>query len=362
LFWVNRSEANRTFFNQATNEKLLEEELRHFNRKDVGSSLSNSLVTGSGALVSIKKYMIAACLLVAFGAAIYLWTRVPGGKELEKLTTTDVDKNDVQPGSEKAVLTLGDGTKIAIDNLTSGTVANQGNTVVVKDATGLAYNTDRSKSQTEIIYNTLTTPKGGEYRSLVLSDGTKVWLNSISSIRFPTSFIEKDRRVEITGEAYFEVAKDPSRPFKVSVNGMVVEVLGTHFNINAYPDEGSIKTTLVEGTVRVVADERSMSLKAGEQASLSSGGELTTIRDANIEEVIAWKNGYFEFHDASIETIMRQVSRWYDVDVQYEGKVSQLFIGKKIPRSVNVSALFEILEATGWVHFKIDGKKITVMP
>lgn len=381
--WVNETEANKLFFAESTDKKLLAEELKHFNREDLTPHLNKTLqniapetkVTSTGRFVRMKKYMVAACFLVIAGAGIYYFMqdRVSSKKDLAKTTTNTNNNNDLQPGTEKAVLTLSDGTKITLDNTANGTIAQQGNTVVLKEDGLLAYNTDRKKLQTEILYNTLTTPKGGEYRSLVLSDGTKVWLNSVSSIHYPTAFIGKERIVEITGEVYFEVAKNPSHPFRVFVapplgggGGMMVEVLGTHFNINSYEDEANIKTTLLEGAVKIVAGGKVSFLKPGQQALVSplgggreGAGELKVVNDADLDEVVAWKNGMFLFKKDDIQTIMRQVSRWYDVDIEFKEPVGELFYSE-IPRNSNVSTVFEALEATGSVHFKIDGKKIIV--
>jgi ferric-dicitrate binding protein FerR (iron transport regulator) len=202
---------------------------------------------------------------------------------------------------------------------------------------------------------------------LVLSDGTKVWLNSVSSIHYPTAFVGKERIVDITGEVYFEVMKNRAMPFKVMVNGMQVEVLGTHFNINSYEDEANIKTTLIEGLVKIVNNRKASFLKPGQQAILrlrigqDEKREMKIVDNADIEEVVSWKKGLFRFQKADIKTIMRQVSRWYDVEVEYEKEVTETFSGT-IPRNVTVSKLFAMLELTGHVHFKIDGKKIMVIP
>jgi ferric-dicitrate binding protein FerR (iron transport regulator) len=366
--WVNESESNSLYFNKAIDEKLLAEKLKHFNRNDVTSRIDKTLESidpdskspNKGLWVKIKKYTIAACLLLFVSSGIYyiIWSRVSTKKDFLK-TTTNNNKNDVPPGTEKAVLTLADGTKVTLDNTANGTIAQQGNTVVMKEDGLLAYNTDRNKSQSGILFNTLTTPKGGEYRSLVLSDGTKVWLNSVSSIHYPTAFFGKERIVGITGEVYFEVSKNRAMPFKVNVNGMQVEVLGTHFNINAYADEATIKTTLLEGTVKIVADGKASFLKPGQQASLNANGEIKVSNDADVEEAVAWKNGIFLFKKDDIQTIMRQLARWYDVDIEFKEPVSKLFYAE-IPRNSTVSTVFEALEATGSIHFKIDGKKIIV--
>jgi len=320
------------------------------------------------------RYAAAAVLFILFSAAAYFIFFNHKVKQ-DMATTGPGEKrftNDVAPGTEKAILTLADGTTIVLDSLSNGAIAQQGNTVIMKEDGLLAYNADTKNLPTGILYNTITIPRGGEYRSLVLADGTKVWLNAESSIRFPTAFIKNERVVEITGEAYFEVAKNPSHPFRVFVapplgggGGMKVEVLGTHFNVNAYSDEAAIKTTLIEGLVKIVNNEKASFLKPGQQAILrlvqDKKEEIKIVDDADIEEALAWKNGLFRFQKADIKTIMRQVSRWYDVEVEYEKEVTETFSGT-IPRNVTVSKLFTMLELTGHVHFKIDGKKIAVIP
>jgi ferric-dicitrate binding protein FerR (iron transport regulator) len=347
---------------------LLADELKHFNREDITQHLNKTLksidpetkLTGKGTLVKMKKYMIAACILVIAGTAIYFWNRVSNKKNIAKTTTTTNIKNDVQPGTEKAVLTLADGSQITLDSTANGTIAQQGNTVVLKEDGLLAYNTDRDKPQNEILYNTLSTPKGGEYRSLVLSDGSKVWLNSLSSIHFPTSFVGNERKVEITGEVYFEVAKNPSRPFKVTVNGMTIEVLGTHFNVNAYNDEPIIRTTLFEGIVKVSKHGNNKLIKPGQEAQVNSEDENIQITSADTEQAIAWKEGFFVFKNNDIETIMRQLARWYDVDVVYQGKTIEKFSGR-VNRNTNLSEVLKAFEESN-IHFKIHDKVITIMP
>jgi transmembrane sensor len=197
-----------------------------------------------------------------------------------------------------------------------------------------------------------------------------VWLNAASSLRFPTSFNGREREVELQGEAYFEVAKNPSMPFKVHIpgkkgtragNGIDVRVLGTHFNINAYDDEPLVKTTLLEGAVKIVSGENVTYLNPGNQAQVDELGDMKFISNANVEEAVAWKNGLFQFRSADIETIMRQVARWYDVDIEYEKKVDEKFY-VEISRNINASNVFKILELTDAVHFKIEGRKILVMP
>ncbi|HZW69216.1 MAG TPA: FecR domain-containing protein, partial [Hanamia sp.] len=266
------------------------------------------------------------------------------------------------PGGNKAILTLANGSQIILSNAQNGALAQQGNTKVVKlDDGKLAYRQDEITVAPVIEYNTVSTPRGGQYQ-LTLSDGSKVWLNAASAITFPTAFAGKERKVEIKGEAYFEVTHDASKPFEVTVNGMQVAVLGTHFNINAYDDEGNTKTTLLEGSVKVSKGNLHRIIVPGEQAVINNLSDIINVNnDANLDAVIAWKNGKFYFDHSNIRTVMNQISRWYNVDIEYSGNVSKIF-GGTISRNVSASNVFRILEATGGVHFKIEGKKVIVEP
>jgi len=217
----------------------------------------------------------------------------------------------------------------------------------------------------ELVYNTLTNPRGSQAVSLTLMDGTKVWLNAASSLRYPVAFTGSDRQVEITGEAYFEVVQDKQKPFKVKKGNITVEVLGTHFNINAYDDEPSTNTTVLEGAVKVNAQlsgsTRSVILQPGEQAQVSRTDHLDKMRKVDLDAVVAWKNGTFQFKGASMQTVMRQLSRWYNVEISYEGVIPEhRFVGK-VGRDYNLSEVLAVLEASD-VHFKIEGQRIIVRP
>ena len=272
---------------------------------------------------------------------------------------------DIAPGSNRATLTLADHTTIDLDNAKEGILGHQGNARLVKQKDGqLAYETtDRPAKVPALQYNLLTTPKGGQYQ-LVLPDGSKVWLNAASSIKYPTSFTGNQRTVELQGEAYFEIAPKASSPFRVKIvsaketDPTQVDVLGTHFDIKAYADEPAVHTTLLEGSVKVSKGAASVLIRPGEEAHVDSKGKLN-VGTADVEEAIAWKNGLFKFNEATIEDVMRQVSRWYDVDVEYvNGPPKDLFQGE-IYRNASISKLLKVLEASG-VHFTIAGKTIFV--
>ncbi|MBD1366615.1 FecR family protein [Mucilaginibacter sp. ZT4R22] len=269
--------------------------------------------------------------------------------------------HDALPGGNKAILTLANGKTIVLDNAQNGTLAKQGATIVKKTADGqLLYNAAAiaDNNPTPSI-NTIVTPRGGQYQ-IILPDGTKVWLNAASSLRFPTFFTGKTREVNITGEAYFEVAKNPAMPFKVKTNRAEIEVLGTHFNIMAYDDEATMKTTLLEGAVNIKSGSFNARLKPGQQAQITANGQSKVVDDVDVDDETAWKNGIFQFRDAGIDMILRQASRWYDVDVVYKGKIPHREFNGRIARNVKASELLNMLEYTG-VKLKIEGKNIIVL-
>ncbi|TWI81008.1 FecR family protein [Chitinophaga japonensis] len=267
----------------------------------------------------------------------------------------------MRPGGNKAVLTLADGSQITLDSVGNGAIASQGNVQVIKLNSGqLAYKAGKGENGAALRYNTLSTPRGGQFR-IVLPDGSKVWLNAASSLRFPTAFSGKAREVQLTGEAYFEIAKDPAMPFEVKVNDMAVQVLGTHFNVMAYPDEHSIRTTLLEGAVRVQHAGEHIRLQPGEQAQLSSAGKMTVNKSVDIEGVMAWKNGYFNFDREPLEGVIRQIGRWYDVEITYEGNIPYREFGGKIARGSSITEVLKILELSG-VHYRVEDRKIVITP
>jgi transmembrane sensor len=267
-------------------------------------------------------------------------------------------KTDVAPGQTGAILTLATGKKILLDSTGNGSVAQQGNVSVIKKNGELVYSDDGKN--TEAVYNTMTTPKGRQF-NLVLADGSKVWLNAASSITYPTAFTGKDRKVTITGEAYFEITHNSSMPFIVQKGNTVVQVLGTHFNVNAYDDESMVSITLLEGLVNVKSGNYNSIIKPGQQAQSAQGGKITIYSNVDIDNVMAWKNGRIKFQGADIATVMRQISRWYDVEIVYNKKLDDLFYAE-IPRSTMLSDVLKALEITKKVQFRIEGRKVIVIP
>jgi ferric-dicitrate binding protein FerR (iron transport regulator) len=302
----------------------------------------------------------AASLVGVIALSTLVWFKVHSKQptaEIKQIAKSN--NNDVKPGGNNAVLTLADGSIIILDEVENGELVQQGNTKVVKIDGKLNYNVSEMSTQ-QPMFNTITTPRGGQYQ-VVLPDGSQVWLNSVSSLRFPTFFNGKQRRVEITGEAYFEVAKNKEMPFIVSVNGAEIEVLGTHFNVNAYSDESTIRTTLLEGSVKFVKEGNVAILKPGQQSQMYLNGQLKIINDVEIEKVVAWKNGFFFFESSDFKTVSKQLSKWYDVEVVYDREIDDLFYAK-VPRSTKLSDLLKALSLTGKINFKIEGKRIIVLP
>jgi transmembrane sensor len=297
-------------------------------------------------------------LLVLAGSAWFIFSK----KKTEGLliVVQDNNKKDIAPGGNRAVLTLADGNSIVLDEVQNGLLAVQGNTTILKQKTGeLIYNTASTSEQKagEVLYNRVTTPRGGQYH-VVLPDGSKVWLNAGSSLYFPATFTGSKRIVQLTGEAFFEVAtlrlrSGQKMPFSVILNkGAAVEVLGTQFNINAYEDEPGKKVTLVEGSVKV----KSVILKPGQQVSISHTAQISQPVPVQTEQAVAWKNGFFRFKDTGIRELMRQVERWYDVDIAYKTDRSDQVYTGIVSRSQNISALLQTLELTGTVRFEIEEK------
>jgi transmembrane sensor len=319
------------------------------------------------------RWMAAAAIVVVIGTAIFLAI----DRQPERTGPVVVAKptaNDVLPGGNKATLRLSNGQVINLDSAANGSLATQGNTKIVKLADGQIAYTMEGKAAAEVMYNTMSTPPGGQFK-LKLPDGTDVWLNAASSITYPAAFTGNNRTVSITGEAYFEVAtlrlrSGQKMPFKVIIppkpggpGGAEVEVLGTHFNINSYEDEANIKTTLLEGSVKVsstVNGQWSM-LKPGEQAVLAGHSPFTIDHSPDLDQVMAWKNGLFNFNKVSLQDVMKQIARWYDVEVVYQGQIKPKKFGGEIQRDLNLSEVLDGLKETG-IHFRIEGKKLIVLP
>lgn len=304
---------------------------------------------------------VAASFLAVIGMGLYFYTSNPASK----IDRNVVQAGDIDPASNKAYLTLSNGKRIALTDASNGSIASDSNVQITKIADGqLIYAVAESKSDVNapLEYNIIETPNGGKY-DITLPDGTAVSINAASTLKFPISFASlKERRVQLQGEAYFQVVHNKQVPFRVSSPGQTVEVLGTHFNINAYANEVVVKTTLLEGSVKIIPDHAKnfKILKPGEQGTLQD--DAVKVAKADTEQAIGWRNGDFVFNGEDLKAVMRQVARWYDVEVEYKGNINVSGIVSAFPRNKKLSQLLKALEASEGVHFKIEGRRILVMP
>ena len=313
--------------------------------------------TAKPKVVPMWKKLAAAASIVAL-VSVGAWYFIRNGSTGK--TVQVAQQTDVMPGFEQAVLTTSDGSKIGLGKNNQQPINEKNGVVINNDGHQLSYAS--SPSGNAVFFNTLEVPRKGVY-SIELADGTKVWLNSLSSLTYPTSFPGRERRVSIKGEAYFEIAKNPRQPFIVDVEGgQAIEVLGTRFNVNAYTNEQQISTTLLEGAVRVKAGDRQQKLLPGQEAQFTLSDKALHIRNvADANDVISWKNGFFVCNGKDLQAILRQVTRWYDIEVEYKGAIRpESFVGT-ISRNMNLSELLEVLGITG-VQFSLQGKRLTVLP
>jgi transmembrane sensor len=353
-------EFNQNFFLPSIQEKMM-------NRIMAAESVDDKVFNIREGRRRVLKIAAAAAVFLLVSLSLFLVLGDRNNSHVAVLSPKEENKiQDVGPGGDKAILTLADGTKIVLDSTNKGSVADQAGIKVINLEGQLAYQGDAETN--EVLYNTVTTPRGGQYQ-LILADGSKVWLNAASSLRFPTAFVGEERVVELMGEGYFEVAKSNNlngkkQPFKVKIHSTTgpveLEVLGTHFNINSYKNESDLRVTLLEGRVKVSKEDRHLFLNPGQQALLKAGEENFKVEfDVDLDEVVAWKNGQFLFNSVHLDYIMRQAERWYNVDLVYEGQINETFSGT-MPRTENISQLLKIIEATDKVDFTIHERKIII--
>ena len=308
-------------------------------------------------LFTLSRMVAAAIILLCITAGAYYWFIARQAPKMVTNTGNPHYKNDITPGRNGALLTLSNGTQIQLDSAGNGNIAQEGNINIIKIDSQLSYTVGAGVNATNL-YNTVKTAKGNQYQ-LQLPDGSKVWLNAESGIRFPVTFGGKERRVEITGEVYFDVKHNSRQPFVVAVNGFEVHDLGTQFNVNAYTNETAVRTTLVEGKVSIEHGGATI-LKPGEQAEVNEKGRVKVLKDVDVEAAVAWKNGRFMFDNNNIQSVMRQLERWYNIEVVYAGNVStEEFVGG-VSRFENISEVLKMLEKTGTVSFGIEGRKVIV--
>ena len=382
--WIQESEDNERFFKQFTNEEDLVATISEYEtskgivfnkiREAIPFSGQSASKTGTTVWFNWKRLMAAASIIL-IGGILVLWNMNKKSEEVVQTQTATPVTTDRQPATDGAILKLADGKEIILDDAQDGAVATQGNTTITKQGGLLAYNS--ADAGNKVLYNTLSTPNGKIYK-LLLPDGSKVWLNAASSIRFPTAFVGEHRYVEVTGEVYFEVEKNADMPFQVAVNHRAtIEVLGTMFNVNAYDNEEMIRTTLLEGSVKMrsevggqkpentgtnqTSDLRhltSVVLQPGQQAQLKHT-TITVAYNVNIPKVMGWKNGYFSLDDLPLQQLMREIERWYDVEVVYEKDVPAKTLFGKVNRDISLLDFMDGLRDWG-VRFRLEGKKLII--
>jgi|GEM_PF-326562 len=385
--WVNSSAANKKLFDQLHNDGFVKQQLERFDsyntekyraylmgkleeRANSERAMVNHSTVAHGESPKTKNIKLWKRLAVAASIVGLLFV----GYWLMKDKTTDdgpqtkvVKTNDVQaPDKNRAQITLADGSTVYLDRVANGQLASMNGVIVKKTDDGkIVYEAESGSSTPITIYNTLTNPRGSKVIDITLADGSRVWLNAGSSLAYPMQFASKERNVSISGEAYFEVAPDKTKPFKVSKGDMTVEVLGTHFNVHAYDNEREVKVTLLEGSVKVsrqlsVGVRESKTIKPGEQSVSTGNGKLAIKKDVDVEKVMGWKNNEFIFNDDDLNNIMSQISYWYDIDVEFNGRSATNYSGR-ISRNASVSKVLNMFEKLGYVKFEINGKKVTVI-
>ena len=356
--WRALSVDNAQLYDELIQPAALQSRLREFEEAAAQAALVQAPVVKTGKVLYRHWWRYAAAFLILLGSSALFLTRT------RKTDSITVNKPvEIANAGHKATLTLADGTVISLDSSSGGAIAQQGNSSIVKMANGEIRYEKKGSPNAEIMMNTMRTPNGGQYK-LILPDGTKVWLNAASSVTYPAAFVAGSRNISMTGEAYFEVAQEEGNPFTVDINGEgAVEVLGTAFNINAYKDNESLKTTLVTGKLRV---GNASGLRASDAVVLSPGQQaiqdahsLRVTDDVNQAQVLAWKNGIFDFNGASFRTLMREVERWYDVDVKYEGAIPAIRFKGKMDRAIKLSGVIRFLNDYG-VHTQLEGRTLII--
>ncbi|HEU5365153.1 MAG TPA: FecR family protein [Hanamia sp.] len=360
--WVEVSDKNMLLFEELTDEKNIQANLAWMDQVSIEERLKSTkenIKFGQKLKRPVFKrwYSIAAVLAIVAGSVIIIVLLISKHQQIP--ASAMVASNDIEPGGDKATLTLSNGRKIDLSQLQQGQIAGDNGVNINKTKEGEIVYSENGLANNKIQLNVLTIPRGGQYK-VQLSDGTLIWLNASSSLTYPASFSGKERNVTLTGEAYFEIAKDKNRPFKVLLTDSTeIHDIGTHFNIMAYDDENGKYITLTEGEIDVRKNNEFQKLKPGQQVRIT-GNEIEQPVNVDTSDVIGWKNGQFIFHNADITSIMRKVARWYDVDINYETNFSQHF-NAIISRKEPVSRLLHLLEETGQIHFKIENKKIYVL-
>lgn len=391
--WLQQSVKNRLFFDEVTQPGHLFTEARirdaldrDIDKNELWQRLVHRGIPTQGYYYmepasSRKQWLVAAAVLFLCAlAGWYFWPKPQSPLQPPVVKTTPkqvAPDNDLVPAIRRATLTLADGSVVELDSAQDGVLAMEGNTAVTKTGDGrIVYG--QAASDQPLLYNTLSVPRGSNVVHITLGDGTRVWLNAASSLRYPVAFTGDERKVEITGEAYFEVAHNEAMPFTVTKGAMRVAVLGTHFNVNAYNEEEAIRVTLLKGSVRVMSEvggqksdsqdptsdlrsPTSIVLKPGEQA-LVKQDDVTVSRKIDQEAIMAWKNGLFYFDNTNIDVIVRQIERWYDVSIEYDPALRSVAFNGQISRYSNAAEVLDMLETAEALHYRIDHRKIYLTP
>lgn len=355
--WLSQSSENQMIYEQLTNPELLQTDVTAFylTKRNITEKIQ-AAITPSNVVPLWKKMIAAASVILVLGLVGYLFLFNKPTKQNEIVEIAPV-KDVEAPKSAKAMITLADGRTIALDSVTSGVLAMQGDVKVVKLPDGkISYSPGDRNISGDIEYNIITNPKGSKVVAMTLSDGSHVWLNAGSSLKYPVVFARNERKVVVNGEGYFEVTHKSSMPFKVTKGGMEVTVLGTQFNVNAYDDESDIRVTLLEGSVKVAKGSTAIALRQGQQAQVTN--DVRVVNGIDLEEVMAWKNGFFKMKGTDLGALMRQIARWYDVQVEYERPLPQKSFGGSINRDVNLSDMLSALEKYGIFSRMEKGKVI----
>lgn len=359
--WLQRSAANRQLYNNLMDDGFVMKHLKEMKQWDIPgfSAALVQKIREQEAAAPVRRLQspwfrriaVAASVLVIAGAAWFMFRPSPG-----KETPAPATIATIEGASNKAKLTLADGSVIELDTLKDGSIAAVAGSNIRKSDDQLIYNNAGEAST-----NTLTTPRGGKFR-LTLPDGTKVWMNSASSLTYPTAFNGKNRTVDLSGEAYFEVAKNAKQPFTVNTQDLKVNVTGTHFNVNGYEDEGQVLTTLVEGGVQVQRRQETQALKPGQQAIAQQNTNSITVANANIKQVLAWKDGLFIFDGKQKSEILRELSRWYDIEIEDKSGHSSTTYSGVLNRSLSLEELLDLLRESNVMNGKISGRKLIILP
>jgi ferric-dicitrate binding protein FerR (iron transport regulator) len=361
--WLSQDESRQRMFERLKDEQYLSQQLLELHNTDVAAAIKvfDERIAGTSRVVKLRsrywyRYTAAAVVLLAAFTVYWLYLNKPLSHSAPSTIPMAKVQNDVLPGTKKATLILADGSKIVLDTATNGKLADQGATSVTNHEGQLLY--DQNGATSETLYNILSTAKGQVYQT-TLADGSRVWLNSGSSLKYPVAFSGNTRLVTVTGEAYFEVAHNAAMPFVVKMNDLEVQVLGTHFDANSYGDNNQAEVTLLKGVVKVSLDGKFKLLSPGQQAQVTHSGEIKLVKEANLDQVMAWKEGRFYFDHVNITTIAKQLERWYDIQVVFEGQAPTNTFTGEMQRNLNLSAVLDLLKKIGG-HFRIDNNRLII--